>query len=527
MRVVIRLNLLSPDGQFPTVLVRTCYGRELSALEGEFWASRGYVHVAQDVRGRGDSEGHWDPFMNERQDGKDTIDWIAKQPWSDGNVGMIGASYLGFVQWQAAVEQPAALKCIVPQVSPPHPFYNIPWDNGLFLLAGNIWWSKIVQGKETDFSSLGEVPGGESLATLPLEQADDRAFGSNVPFFDSWLERDTPAEWPAATLEEVANVKIPVLAVSGTWDGDGVGTRLQWDARRNAGHQNQWLVFGPWEHAFNTSSKFGNIDYGPDALLELDSLYLRFFDTHLKGKAVQLEQQPRVRFFLSGANRWLDLPDFPGPTWQRQEWFLSAPSPSNGLTSGGLLLAAAQEDPPSRWLYNPARSTIDPEDLSTESSEVETVLEIEEPEQGVLLFKGAPFERTTLVSGSIEVELHFATSAQDASLHAFLVDEHPDGSLHLIGQPGNQRLAFNGQTIEPLPPNTIKTLTIKPWWFAQAFEPGHRLTLVVSSESFPGFARVLGGSEPDKTATKLISAHHTLFHDPSHPSKLTFWWQEL
>jgi hypothetical protein len=98
MRVVIRLNLLSPDGQFPTVLVRTCYGRELSALEGEFWASRGYVHVAQDVRGRGDSEGHWDPFMNERQDGKDTIDWIAKQPWSDGNVGMIGASYLGFVQ---------------------------------------------------------------------------------------------------------------------------------------------------------------------------------------------------------------------------------------------------------------------------------------------------------------------------------------------------------------------------------------------------------------------------------------------
>src|SRR5262249_52028643 len=107
------------EGKYPTILIRTPYGRTGSMADGEWWAKRGYVLIAQDVRGREDSDGDWDPFVAERKDGKDTIDWIAKQPWSDGKVGMIGGSYLGYVQWAAAVEHPAALKCIIPQVSPP------------------------------------------------------------------------------------------------------------------------------------------------------------------------------------------------------------------------------------------------------------------------------------------------------------------------------------------------------------------------------------------------------------------------
>src|SRR5262249_40501250 len=103
----------------PAILVRTPYGRSSETLSGAFWASRGYVYVTQDCRGREDSGGNWDPFVNEGPDGADTIGWIAKQSWSDGKVGMIGGSYAGYVQWAAAVEEPPALRCIVPQVSPP------------------------------------------------------------------------------------------------------------------------------------------------------------------------------------------------------------------------------------------------------------------------------------------------------------------------------------------------------------------------------------------------------------------------
>lgn len=136
------------DAKHPVILERTPYGREiLSQVEGDWWAKRGYVHVVQDVRGRNDSDGEWIPFANERKDGYDTIDWLAKQSWSDGSVGMIGGSYVGWVQWAAAVEAHPALKCIVPQVSPPDLFFNFPIDHGVPMLFGALWWSNFVKDK--------------------------------------------------------------------------------------------------------------------------------------------------------------------------------------------------------------------------------------------------------------------------------------------------------------------------------------------------------------------------------------------
>src|SRR5262249_51250735 len=116
------------EGRFPAVLVRTPYRRAPELLmKGGTFASRGYALVAQDVRGRFDSEGEWFPLKNEANDGSDTIDWLASQPWCDGNVGMIGASYVGWVQWYAARSGNPHLKAIVPQVAPPDPDRNIPY----------------------------------------------------------------------------------------------------------------------------------------------------------------------------------------------------------------------------------------------------------------------------------------------------------------------------------------------------------------------------------------------------------------
>ena len=149
------------------ILQRTCYGRT-KALEATFYAKRGYVFVAQDVRGKFDSEGEWKPFVNEARDGYDTVEWCAAQPWSTGNVGMIGGSYLGFVQWAAARENPPHLKCLIPIVSPPDPFFNVPYAYGAFFLQSDTWWTAIVDGK-----GMNSIPTYSSLApfkTLPADR---------------------------------------------------------------------------------------------------------------------------------------------------------------------------------------------------------------------------------------------------------------------------------------------------------------------------------------------------------------------
>jgi len=189
-------DVVRPDDDLkhPAILTRTPYGRGAEAAGGQFYASRGYVFVAQDCRGREDSGGDWDPFIHEGPDGYDTIQWIASEPWSDGKVGMIGGSYGGYVQWAAAVLNPPALKCIVPEVSPPDAMNNIPYDHGVFALYPDIWWAKIVAGKHTDFSSLrAALPHPEKFDTLPLGKVDEAVIGQHLDFYDKWLSRPTIA----------------------------------------------------------------------------------------------------------------------------------------------------------------------------------------------------------------------------------------------------------------------------------------------------------------------------------------------
>jgi len=137
------------DGTFPVIVVRTPYKKEMNELQGRFHARRGYVMVVQDCRGRFGSPGEWEPFVHDPHDGYDTIEWAAKQPWSTGRVGMIGASYLGWVQWWAARERPPHLVTIIPNVAPPDPFYNIPYEYGVYFILEAIWCADVLETEAT------------------------------------------------------------------------------------------------------------------------------------------------------------------------------------------------------------------------------------------------------------------------------------------------------------------------------------------------------------------------------------------
>ncbi len=519
------------DAKHPVILERTPYGRgTLSQLEGEWWAKRGYVHIVQDVRGRNDSDGEWKPFVHERQDGYDTIDWIAKQSWSDGNVGMIGGSYVGFVQWSAAVEAHPALKCIVPQVSPPDPFFNFPIDHGVPMLFGALWWSNFVKDKKVP--AVPEIPKDiEKLKTLPLLKVDDEVLGHDIPFFNEWLEKQTPSAFAGANfMPDMDKVKIPVLHISGWWDGDGIGTKLNWARMRSLGNKNQWLIYGPWTHLFNSTSRMGDVDYGPEAIIDLDSIYLRFFDTWLKHKQVNWEQQPKVRVFVTGINQWRELNDWPDSRSREMTLFLSSRGPANGIASvGELVPAAPRKQSPDRYTYDPAAAQIPKEmkniknfgDLLAAAS---TVVKIDSKEKGLLIYRTALMNEPLEIGGPIELDLRFATTARDTDFFASLVDIDEKDTMHAIGIGGKIRARYLSGWEKPslLTPGKVYKLTIELWDTAHQVKKGHRLAVVITSTAFPGYARNLNTGEPVTNATRMVPAQQTIYHDAMQPSALRF-----
>lgn len=519
------------DAKHPVILERTPYGREtLSQLGGEWWAKRGFVHIVSDVRGRNDSDGEWKPFVHERKDGYDTIDWIAKQSWSDGNVGMIGGSYVGFVQWSAAVEAHPALKCIVPQVSPPDPFFNFPIDHGVPMLFGALWWANFVKDKKVP--AVPATPKDiEKLKTLPLSKVDDEVFGRDIPFFNEWLEKQTPSQFAGANfMSDMDKVKIPVLHISGWWDGDGIGTKLNWARMRSLGHKNQWLIYGPWTHSFNSTSRLGDVDYGPEAIMDLDSIYLRFFDTWLKKKQVKWERQPKVRVFVTGINQWRELNDWPDARSREMTLFLSSRGPANGIASvGELVPAAPRKQSPDRYTYDPAAAEIPKEmknikDFGDLLAAASTVVEIDPKEKGVLIYRTAPMAEPLEIGGPIELDLRFATTARDTDFFASLVDIDEKGTMRAIGIGGKIRARYLSGWEKPslLTPGKVYKATLALWDTAHQVKKGHRLAVVITSDAFPGYVRNLNTGEAIINATRMVPAHQTIYHDAMQPSALRF-----
>jgi len=521
------------DGKYPAVLERTPYGREnlsVSNPSGEWWAKRGYVYIGQDARGRNESGGEWVPFANERKDGYDTIDWIARQSWSDGKVGMIGGSYGGWVQWAAAVEAHPSLKCIVPQVSPPDLFFNFPVDHGVPTLFLAIWWSNFVKDKKVP--PIPEIPKDlEKLKTLPLSKVDDEVLGLNIPFYDEWLGKETPASFAGSNyMTDMNKAKIPVLHISGWWDGDGIGTKLNWAKMRTLGHKDQWLVYGPWSHAFNASSRYGDMDYGPDAITDLNLIYLRWFDAWLKNKPAQWGKQPKVRVFVTGANEWLELEDWPDPRSREMTLYLSSEGPANGAASVGELVATAPgEQEPDRYTYNPAGAQIpkllkEIKSFSDLQGGVSTVVNIEPNVNDRLIYRTTPMKDAIEIGGPIDLDLYFSTSAKDTDFFAFLVDIDEKGEMRRIGIPGKIRARYLGGWEKPAPlqPGKAYKAAIALWDTAHQVKKGHRLGVIISSQMFPDYARNLNTGEPVRNATRMVAAHQTIYHDSKRPSALRF-----
>lgn len=523
-------TVLSPEkeGKYPVILERTPYNRKMASDGGNMYARRGYVVVVQDVRGTGESKGKFDPMVNERKDGYDTIDWISKQSWCDGNVGMIGASYVGYVQWAAAVEHHPALKCIIPQVSPPSSaMWNLPYENGVFTLLSNLWWLRIVDNPEGQnlLGAMNAITNLKGLLTLPLDKADDKLLGFNSTIFSTWLKRDTLDKWDGWNFDaEMKSVKIPALHISGWFDGDEIGTQRNWDLVTGAGNDKQWLIYGPWTHFFNTSTKVGNYDFGKDAVLELDSLYLRWFDTWLKGKQVGLNDVPKVRYFAMGENKWHTSTNWP-PTESKTETLKFEFGKVNaGPKSTARLVSTLSKDTSYKATYDPSKEKIETDSLNVGDDDNDIFVKNSALTKNQIVLRSAPFDRDRLITGPVTVEFDFKSSASDTDFYASAFDEDTQKRLFIVFRPGKLKASYIGGLDKQRFLKVGQTYHAKLllWDGACLFKKGHRLTVLITNSLFPGTARNLGTTDALATGTKSIAQENTILSRVSNPGFVKF-----
>ena len=527
--VSLAADVYRPDapGTYPVILQRTPYSRK-NALEASSYAKRGYVFVAQDVRGKFDSEGKWEPFVNEARDGFDSVEWCAAQSWSNGKVGMIGGSYLGFVQWAAAREGSEHLKCLIPIVSPPDPFFNIPYAYGPLFLYPSLWWAAIVDGKKMQTPKT--LTNLEAMRTLPVADIDKKVFGHTIAFFQDWLKHPTnDSYWDQVNFNDrMKTMKpIPALHVSGWFDGDGIGTKRNFAAMTAAGQTHQRLMYGPWEHAVNASTKVGELDFGPQSLRDLDTLYLRWFDHFLKDVDNGVDREPPVEAFLMGTNEWRKFSAWPPAEASLQKWYFHSGGKANGSNGDGKLSpeTPSASEPADRYDYNPAKPyTPSAFAAALKTGKENTSLDAmkDEKSKDRLVYSSDVLTSDVIVAGPISVHLTAATSAKDTDWYAYLADVDDKGKSLTFCQ-GIIRARFRKSftTPELLTPNEIAEYDLDLWALGNVFRKGHRIRVLVASSCFPLYDRNLNTGEDPATGTRMVTAHQQIFHDNVRASYLT------
>lgn len=523
-----QINLLAdiyrPDSgdRFPVILIRGPYGRgaDIPPDGVAHFAARGYAVVIQSVRGTSGSQGEFQPWLNERKDGYDTIDWASRQEWSNGRVGMIGLSYLGQAQWAAAVEAHPALKCIIPEVSGTDHMLDTPYDHGVLRLDLLSWAFNMIPRPKGQFSR--PKLNDDLLTLLPLSTLDKMYTGRTLPIWQRLLDLDRSSQWSSANfLSDLRKVHIPVLNISGWWDGEASATTTNYTAMRALGRENQWLIYGPWAHVWNQSTRFRDREYGPTAKIDFQSLAVRWFDQWLKQKPVEFEKIPKVRVFVTGANEWRSLADWPDPQGQPMNMYLAGGGPS--CTSRLLSQSVSQScSAPHTYVYDPAKVNPLGNGLIPDTS---TALQVDLTAGDMLIYESDPFATATTLAAPAILDLWFSTSARDADFFVVVFDRDTLGVARALSGPGKMGMRYiDGWDMpHPLTPNRTYHGKVDLRPFAHRFAKGHRLGILIRSEWFPDYVRNLNTGEPIKNAVRMEVATESIFHDPSRPSVLRLW----
>jgi len=537
--VTLRADIYRPkaEGKFPVLLVRTPYDKTGETNFGLKGAARGYVVIAQDVRGRFASEGEFYTFKNESLDGYDTVEWAAALPYSNGKVGMFGGSYVGATQMLAAIAKPPHLAGICPTVTASNYHDEWTYQGGAFEQWFNESWGTEL-AMNTMRRRLEESNALAGTKTLPLADFAVLEAPSAVgiaPYFKDWLAHpDYDAYWKQWSIEDhYANIQVPVLSFAAWYDiflGGSLKNyqRLKTEGGTDAAKHGQRLVVYVGGHAGGSNNrKVGAVDFGEKLPIDQDELTLRWYDSIFKGVSNEVEREKPVKIFVMGKNEWRDEDDWPLARAKNTRYYLhSVNGGAGGLGGNGTLSTAAPaEEKADQYVYDPGDAVptiggplccgalptgIGPEDQRPA-----------EVRADVLVFTTPAFEKDFEVTGPVTLDLYVSSSAVDTDFTGMLVDVWPNGFAQNLTS-GILRMRYRNSQEKPELANPGETyhVTVDMWATSNVFLAGHKLRLEVSSSNFPRFDRNLNTGEIQARGTRMIKATNVIYHDKAHPSAL-------
>lgn len=554
--VVLRANVFRPDadGGFPGLLMRTPYGKPAGGYER--YVRAGYAVVTQDSRGRYASDGEWVPFCvqntGDAEDGYDSVEWLAQQPFCNGRVGTLGASYNAWMQWELARLRPPHLVAMCAYTIPLE-LTAVDWP-GAFRAGRRIkWWltsmAPDLRKREglppphtpAEASHLwSEVEQGQWVGFMPWKELWRYLPEGLARHVGDWLDHPNRRAWGFEDIH--GEVEVPNLDFSGWYDhcNDTMRhlSKMQRGARTEAARTQTKLVAGPWNHPGLGKRQIGDIDFGPQAELDLTQLITRWFDYWLKGVANGVDEEPAVRYFSMGSNRWKSAPTWPPEGTQPRRLELRTSGAACQVDGGGRLekMDLGADGPEAdgssdhggadSYEYDPRNPvpTLWGKAWFTSPADRRVL----ESRGDILYYRSAPLEEDLEIAGYPEVVLYASSSAPDTDFFARLVDEHPteEGApepgpaLEVCYGMVRARHRHSLDEEELLEPGEVTEFRISLGPTACCFLRGHRVRLEITSSDFPNHDRNHNTGGNDLADVELAAAEQKVFHSGEFPSRL-------
>lgn len=525
----IYMNELS--ARCPAILIRTPYDPRLKPPIDfpKRLAEAGFVVVVNHCRGRYDSDGTFLPYKHEALDGFDVVEWITKQPWSDGQVGLMGASYSGIAAWQLAVKNNQHVKSMFVVVAPGDLYRDIVYPGGAFSLATNCWWYSLVDRRTNQDWQINNWEA--ALKHMPVYSIDEK-LGRKFPVMRDMLEHPFYGQYwrDFYSMDGLYDsVKIPVYIVGGWNDSFVRGTLDTFSGVKQAAGKKSGevqAIVGPWDHLgclTGLGTVFGDIDYGVDSAVDVSGLAVGWFNRWLKGKVPETWQGQDLKYFQTGSNKWKQTSKWPPPETVEHKFYLHSSGHANTVSGDGLLTEQMPEaEPDDKFQYSPANPI--PSIASKHillSSAVKNIAAIES-RPDLLVYTSEALTSDLAVEGNPRIVLDISTDAPDTDFNAWLTEVTPDRkSLSLLN--GAVRCSSYLQPdvgTLPIKPSQRYEVVIELGSLAHVFKTGNRLRIDLSSSSFPEFSRNLNTGRDTAKEDRGRVATQVVMHNRASSSHL-------
>lgn len=513
--------------RWPAVLIRTPYGKRRGVEVYYRFVQRGYAVVIQDVRGREDSTGEWKPQHYEIEDGDDTLNWIAAQPWSDGTVGMTGGSYLGYVQWAAAASGNPHLKAMLSSVCAGSAFADLPRRGGCFN-SGMLAWGFAMSEQRMRPELMAQDNWDEILDIRPIQTIPQKALGHEVPFLTEWLKhKDMDDFWEKGNWQK--NYKggpVPALIMSGWFDDNGMGTTEALDLVKDWPEGTWKAVLGPWKHSANADYDLHGVYLGEDALrYDMDLLCMMWLEHFLKGVDNGIEKTPALEYYTVGENRWKTGESWPPRDTEEIILYLDGETDHAAMGNGAGCGKGSLRFEPSAgkgrdcYVYDPENPSVHIVDMSENELEIPEDYTRMEWREDMLAYTTEPFTKSCVITGELAVTLYISCDCPDTDFMVRITDVDEQGrSIKLADGVLSAKYRNGFEKAEYLEPDGIYEITIRTTKISNAFLPGHRLRLTVTS-SGKNFIFPNSNTRDGFDSAFVQKAHITVHRGPKTPSR--------